>query len=381
MSFGVDDHVGTEIAIGHYVELLTRLGAIRSEHVRRAFTEVPRHLFVESYYGPSGPVTLPPDGPLPTDVLSYIYEDNSLLTHLPLNQEQDGASSCSRPSLTAEMIEHLDLGEGIRVLEIGCGTGYAAALVSHLTKTEVTTIDVNEAVVNGARRALKRAGCHDVRVIHGDGYLGGQDLGSFDRIVVTVGCSGVSPHWAESLRRGGILVAPLYHGGEYPVFVISKADNLCGWPAILTSFMPAAGMLHSTRSRIMPHLPHTQTSRHPSGMELDQEALDELCFFMGIRDPHFTKVWMDSPSMDHNFNSKALVYPVGGALLIQRDCFVLAGQTEMLKVGQALAEDWNRLGRPRAQEWTCTFNPIGTAESLLMPTDWHLRDNPPESLS
>ncbi|MGH3885395.1 MAG: methyltransferase domain-containing protein [Pseudonocardiaceae bacterium] len=100
---------------------------------------------------------------------------------------------------------------GHRVLEIGAGTGYNAALLAHLVGPagKVTTVDIDSKVVRGARECLAAAGYRGVSVVCGDGEFGYSDHAPYDRIVVTAGAWDLPPAWVDQLAAGGRLVVPL----------------------------------------------------------------------------------------------------------------------------------------------------------------------------
>src|SRR5262249_14270546 len=132
--------------------------------------------------------------PADPDFLTTVYRDDVLVTKV------DGrvpVSSSSQPSLMAIMLEALQTAPGQRILEIGAGTGYNAALLASLGAA-VVSIAVQEDVADRARSALARAGLPAVRVEHRDGYLGVPGE-LFDRVIVTVGVAGLSPYWLEQL--------------------------------------------------------------------------------------------------------------------------------------------------------------------------------------
>src|SRR4029079_15325835 len=120
--------------------------------------------------------------PADPEFLTTVYSDDVLVTKM------DGSvpvSSFSQPSLMAIMIMALRVTPGLRILEIGAGTGYNAALLASLGAT-ITSIDVQEDVAVRARAAWARAGIAGVRVEHADGYRGVPGS-RFDRVIVTVG--------------------------------------------------------------------------------------------------------------------------------------------------------------------------------------------------
>jgi protein-L-isoaspartate(D-aspartate) O-methyltransferase len=165
-------------------------GGVHSERVAAAFARVPRHVFV-------------PDVP-PEDV----YADRSIAIKL-----EDGVpiSSSSQPAIMAEMLEMLALREGDRVLEIGAGSGYNAALIAELVGPSgfVETIDLDADLVAAARRHLDAAGYSQVRTLCADGAAGDPGGGRFDAVIASVGVERIPPAWIAQLRAGGRLVAPL----------------------------------------------------------------------------------------------------------------------------------------------------------------------------
>lgn len=119
-------------------------------------------------------------------------------------------SAASQPSIVALMLEQLAVAPGDRVLEIGAGTGYNAALLAHLAGDGgcVVTLDVDEDIVDGARCALAEAGFSRVTVVRGDGALGYAMNAPYDRIIATVGSPDVPPAWQDQIVPGGRIVVP-----------------------------------------------------------------------------------------------------------------------------------------------------------------------------
>jgi protein-L-isoaspartate(D-aspartate) O-methyltransferase len=175
------------------VEKLRGDGVLHDAAVERALRTVPRHLF------------------LPGVPFNDAYSDNAILTH-----EEDGipTSSASQPAIVAIMLQQLRVAPGMRVLEIGAGTGYNAALLAELVgpSGNVTTIDIGEDIAAEARAHLDAAGYQQVRVIHGDGAVGCLDESPYDRIELTVGATDLTPAWFEQLAEGGLITLPLWLG-------------------------------------------------------------------------------------------------------------------------------------------------------------------------
>ena len=163
------------------VERLRREG-IRNESVLTAIASTPRHLFVDEA------------------LASRAYED----TALPIGDGQ----TISQPFVVARMTEALiDDGIPSRVLEVGTGSGYQAAILAQLVP-EVYTVERIRRLADVARRRLRDLGYRNVRVRHADGNAGWEGDGPFDGILVTAAPQGVPPELFEQLADGGRLVAP-----------------------------------------------------------------------------------------------------------------------------------------------------------------------------
>ncbi len=133
------------------------------------------------------------------------------------------------------------------MLEIGAGTGYNAALMAEIVGDQrlVVTVDVADDVVAQTRRLLAGAGYPGIAVLLRDGVEGAPERAPFDRIVATVGCSDLSPRWAEQLAEGGRMLVPLEHAGGHPLVLLRKEHGrLQGRVARRAGFMPVRGPLH-----------------------------------------------------------------------------------------------------------------------------------------
>jgi protein-L-isoaspartate(D-aspartate) O-methyltransferase len=151
------------------VDQVAAAGYLHSGHVELAMRTVPRHLF------------------LPAATVEESYADQSVTT----KPSSDGRplSCASKPTVVAMMLEQLDARPGHRILEIGAGTGYNAALLAELVGEtgDVTTVDIDPEATAQARQALDANGYGRVHVTTGDGALGEASHAPYDRIIVTVG--------------------------------------------------------------------------------------------------------------------------------------------------------------------------------------------------
>jgi protein-L-isoaspartate(D-aspartate) O-methyltransferase len=147
----------------------------------------------------------------------------------------------------AVMLDQLEVKPGQRVLEIGAGTGYNAALLAHLAGPEgrVTTVDIDEDIVEAARAHLVAAGFGEVHVICGDGAQGYVPNAPYDRIILTVSAWDIAPAWIEQLTPDGRLVLPLALNGAVQKLVAFERtdDHLASISIRDGSFMPLRGSL------------------------------------------------------------------------------------------------------------------------------------------
>jgi protein-L-isoaspartate(D-aspartate) O-methyltransferase len=182
---------------------------------RAAFEAVPRHLFVPSYYvGVVGGYERrwghSPDPRARETWLRGAYEDVPLATRL---REGELLSSSSQPSLMAAMLTELRVADGHRVLEIGTGTGYNAALLAHRLGDDrlVTTVDLDPEITEAAVRHLAAAGYRPV-VVTGDGARGVPGRAPYDRIIATCTLNRVPRAWLAQCRPGARVLTPFATG-------------------------------------------------------------------------------------------------------------------------------------------------------------------------
>lgn len=188
------------------IEDLQRQGTITDARIAEAFATVPRHLF------------------LPQIAPEQVYSNQAIITK---TEGDVNISSSSQPAMMAIMLGQLLVEPRQRILEIGAGTGYNAALLRFLVgpNGRVTTIDVDADIVEAARSQIAAAGYHDVRVILGDGGYGDAADAPYDRIILTVGASDLLPAWHEQLRPDGLLVLPLSLGPGMYSLALRKLPN------------------------------------------------------------------------------------------------------------------------------------------------------------
>lgn len=182
------------------VEQQLRRRGIKDPRVLSAMERVPRHRFLADPNDPGA------------------YNDYPL----PIGDGQ----TISQPYMVALMTEALRLNGDERVLEIGTGSGYQAAILVELSR-EVYSIERFPGLAERARCVLAELGYHGVTVLVGDGSLGHPEKAPYDRIIVTAACPKIADPWVEQLADGGILVAPVGdRWGQNLTRVTKRADKL-----------------------------------------------------------------------------------------------------------------------------------------------------------
>jgi len=209
------------------VSQLESSGALQDAAVASAFRAVLRHHF------------------LPGRPLDEIYEDAAILTKM--GDQGIPVSSSSQPAIMGLMLQQLQLKPGHRVLEIGAGTGFNAALIAHLVgrNGQVVTLDIDQDICEQARANLAAAGVDGVDVVHADGAGGWPPDAPYDRMILTASTTDISPEWPQQLVEEGLLVLPLALAGpvqqsvafvRHGTCLISKEVTSCG-------FLPLRGQM------------------------------------------------------------------------------------------------------------------------------------------
>ena len=193
------------------VETQIRARDVKNPAVLRAMARVPRHLFV------------------PDDMRPFAYDDRPL----PIGRGQ----TISQPYIVAYMTEALQLEPAHRVLEVGTGSGYQAAVLADLA-SQVHSIEIVPDLAEHARRALANAGYRNVEVRTGNGYLGWPDRAPFDRIIVTAAPPEIPQVLVDQLAVGGIMVVPVGTDYQEMVIITKTSDGVTQKRTIEVRFVP-----------------------------------------------------------------------------------------------------------------------------------------------
>jgi protein-L-isoaspartate(D-aspartate) O-methyltransferase len=209
-------------------QLVARLeesGVLREPAVAAAFRAVLRHRF------------------LPGRPLDEVYEDRPIT--IKTGEHGVPISSSSQPAIMAIMLQLLRARPGHRVLEVGTGTGYNAAMLASLVSPggRVVTLDIDPELAAGARANLAGAGVTGVEVVPGDGAEGWAPGAPYDRVIVTAGADDLLPAWRDQLVEEGRLVLPLALAGpgQMCVALVRRGALLASSGLCPCGFMPLRG--------------------------------------------------------------------------------------------------------------------------------------------
>jgi len=370
---------------------LQQAGAIRSWPWATAFGSVPRHLFVPAWYeqetSDSGITVWRQRHATDEGGLAAVYRDVTLVTALdPATAEQvdDTAwtgiptSSSTLPSLMAGMLEDLAVEDGHRVLEIGTGTGYNAALLcARLGEAVVHSMDIDQALADTAQKRLARLG-YEPQLLPGDGTLGYPTGEPFDRIIATCSVPAIPAAWVEQLRPGGVFVGDVTLGVEGGLVQLSR-----GADGRLRGFFTANG------GRFMPA--RTDASTYPAPQRPDRAPTT------GRRPTTLTasEIRAHYPLrllLAFQLPGTEVVYNVdqeGTALQLQRGdgswarvplagehmgTVTYGGDDGLWKQAEEAWEWWTGAGRPEQDHFGYAQDPDGSAFAWYLPdgTRWNL---------
>ena len=183
------------------VKHLISVGALKTLRIIEVFRKTPRHLFVNKEY------------------LSHAYDDIPLPTY--------SGQTISQPYTVAIMTEALDPKPGNKILEIGSGSGYQAALLARCVgqKGKVITVELEEKLVEFSKKNLKKAKIKNVKVIEWDGKKGYEKEAPYDRCMITAGCDEIPKPVLNQIKVSGKIVAPVNDFFGQKMLLVEKVSD------------------------------------------------------------------------------------------------------------------------------------------------------------
>ena len=222
---------------------------VKNDRVVRAMRDTPRHEFV------------------PANERDHAYLDMAL----PIGYSQ----TISPPFVVASMTEAIDPQPSDRVLEIGTGSGYQAAVLSPLVH-DVYTIEIVEALSIRATHTLKRLGYRNIHTRAGDGYQGWREAAPFDKIIVTCSPEKIPKPLVDQLKEGGLMVVPVGERYQQTLYLMRKTQGQLKSEALrATLFVPMTGEAESQR-KVKPDPANPQLSNGSfEDISADSEGKDQ----------------------------------------------------------------------------------------------------------
>ena len=329
---------------------------------------MPRHLFLRRYFVQTGYRWLAVEQG-DAGWIDRIYADTVLVTQLDddpdswVRARREGpvigtpTSSSSMPGIMAIMLEELRVTDADRVLEIGTGTGYNAALLCHrLGDSKVSTVDIDSTLIAKARAALAECGYHPYCLLD-DGELGCPENAPYDRILGTCAVSRIPPEWLEQTRAGGLVVTTLNRPIGAGLVRITAGHGATGTGRVLARdgrFMP----MRAHRLPPIPELPEDEMTEPGQPTSLSVTGLltppSRFEFFAGLELPEVCSLHGDGPGITW------LAHPDGSwarQIDTSEGFLVWQGGPQRLwdRVEDAHAR-WLELGQPERSDFGITIN-------------------------
>jgi len=362
---------------------LRERGVLKGARLEAAFRNVPRHLF------------------LPNVDLDLAYSDQAVST-----KQQDGISisSASQPAIMALMLHQLDVHKGHKVLEIGAGTGYNAALLAHLVGPEgrVISVELDDDTAQAARDHLEAAGYADrVEVITGDGGYGYPEEAPYDRITLTVGAWDITPSWWTQLKSGGRLVLPISLRGPQVSAAFENQGGVlesislepCGFMELRGEFAAATtqilfGPEHSARIITeFPDAPHASAIKAwlsgphqdiDTGFDVNpREVLRSMTTWLALSQPGFCTTLAVGPAINTRTLPPLFGYEENWRSQFGAGVLSTAGLCLLMRSPHAALPD-NLLEGRRFRLWLrcCGNDPTLKSQVLHILNEWNTAGRP-----
>ncbi|MBT3161543.1 methyltransferase domain-containing protein [Streptomyces sp. Vc74B-19] len=315
-----------------------------------AFAAIPRHVFVPRFYqqdstGAWQSLTWGDPG-----YLESIYSDEALTTQL--DDQGVPTSSSSQPSVMLRMLEALDVEEGHQVLELGTGTGYNAALLSHrVGDKSVTSVDIDYELVKAAGDHLDTVGLRPF-VACADGAQGWPDRAPYDRVIATVGLHSIPGPLLDQAAPGAVIVVPLGYG--IVRVTVTEPGHASG------RFLTPAYFMARRSNGVAPRFDEVAQQQPTDTSVPPGDLLDRLKFPASLAFPGYVSCsWKDPGG---TLESVGLWTPDGSTATVHvsgavRQC----GPRRLWDVVEELAESFT--GTPDLEDFQLTISPAGQVVS------------------
>ena len=374
----------------HCLDLVTaieqQLGHSLVPSIRDAMLRVPRHLFVSHYYEHTrmNRAPSPSDEAAWEEWLSAIYRDQALTTQV--DRRGLPTSSSSQPSVMAVMLEQLNISPGMRILEIGTGTGYNAALLALLAGDPclVTTVDLDPALIDLACSRVAHAVGTGMTICACNGLNGYQPHAPYDRIIATGGFLPVPWTWTQQLAPNGRLVMDLRGRIGGGLITITKKNDgtatgqfLTGWDQIsfmgLRSSLEELAIPSSPREyqrfplqetwQLSPDDPAYASASHFCTYERFHGQEQELNLWLQWQFPGLGIKWKSLPKAGAEMSALLIDYPTQTVAILKPSAhgieILVHGERPLWSEIEACIQDWCRSGKPGREASTLSIDQQG----------------------
>lgn len=353
--------------------LVDELAGSLPEQWRAAFLATRRDLFVPDVIwddAEGGGLVARRRDQHPDAWLQAAYADEPIVTQVDDGATTPGAtgqrvtSSISKPTIVAQMLDHLRVEPGIRVLEIGTGSGWNAALLARMVgDTNVVTIEVDGELAERARKALAEAGVSPL-VVAGDGADGYAPGAPYDRVIATASAQTVPHEWVAQSRPGGVILTPwgnAYDNGALVRLSVDE-DGAAYGPFIDNT---VAFMWLRAQRAPRPDLPTDLAGATESTTRVNPDAVafddHDATFAVGLRLPDVTTKFVDAADGSDDFTFWAFSGPswaridvVDGADMHRVRQY---GPRSLWDEIEAAYQWWKEMGRPKTGRFGLAVTP------------------------
>jgi methyltransferase of ATP-grasp peptide maturase system len=363
------------------VRTLETAGVLPDPAWQEAFATVPRHVFLDRFFRPCGDGTWSAVDRTDADWLDQVYADQVLVTQLDGDPSRwavarDASpvfgvptSSSSQPAIMAVMLTILAVRRGHRVLEIGTGTGYNAALLSHrLGADRVTTVDIDADLVDAARGRLAGIG-YAPTCLATDGAEGHPRGAPYDRVLATCAVARIPLPWLAQTVPGGLVVTTLHRPLGAGLVRIKVGDGATGEGRVLAEdgrFMPLRAHRLSRTARPDEATGNVRTTTLSAEELVSPRSRFE--FYAGLLLPEVTATTGEQGAvrLDHPDGSWATHSGRRGRYQVWQ-----GGPRRLWDVVESAHREWQALGRPARDRFGISVGPDGQALWLDNPTSPH----------
>ncbi|HDS09971.1 MAG TPA: protein-L-isoaspartate O-methyltransferase [Firmicutes bacterium] len=366
-------------------------GYLKSPRYLNSFKTVKRHLFTPSIFEMNKNIweelMVNYDNPQ-TDILEKIYVDRPLVVAL---KEDDVLTTSSQPSVMAMMAEAANIVSGMRVLEVGTGSGYNAAVLAEITNNQdnIVTMEIDRQIFNFAKENLIRAGYKKILIINKDGGFSEPVHAPYDSIIVTCAATDISKRWIDQLKIQGTIVVPLATKGVEVLFLIKKVDDneMVGTPITYVRFLRLQGIssminhyhleskkFHSFERLIKNEAKFDKTLNEMFSQNFHRKKLLDFVFYLSLTENDmvtYEDVSDEKLGMGYGIWKKDT--HSGGLILVFPGRVIHYGSEEVKNLMMRHVEEFHAMGNPTLNKYsieiTSAFKPLEKKHNIY----WNIK--------